>query len=123
MALRKRSAIRRLLNHLTSTQLKHFDLDELPCELSVLRDAEEVALLLRAVMVGEFERAAAVRRESYVAHVTLGEGVQVAAERGDQTMFREAVQHRAGVQRPIPCLWPQRKMCEDEVKMMCEEDV
>src|SRR5436305_518345 len=77
------------------------DLDEAAADGAVPGGAEEVALLLRAVVVVDAEGAAAVGRQHRLPRLPLGEAVPVAAEDGAQVKPLEALQHGVGVARPV----------------------
>src|SRR5438105_15254924 len=72
--------------------------------------AQEVALLLGAVVIVAAEGAAAVGREDDVVLPPLGEAVPVAAVNGLEIVFLEAFQQGAGVLRPADHQRAERKV-------------
>src|SRR5262249_16413225 len=85
--------------HLPVRSLPRLHLHERPADLPRFRLAEEVAFLLRAVVVAAAEGAAAVGGEGGGADLALGEAVEVAVEDGLEVVLLEARQQVVGVQR------------------------
>ena len=66
------------------TRSGRFILDEPPRQRAVARVANEIALLLRAIVIATLERTAFVRRHRHGLRHPLGETVIVTAENGQQ---------------------------------------
>jgi hypothetical protein len=89
-------------------------LDESPLDPAVPRRAEEVTLLLRAVVVVAADGAARVRRQHGAAGQALRGAVEMTVEDGNEVDRHKARQHLVSIERPIANPVAQRKMREQD---------
>src|SRR5258708_27188708 len=91
----------------------HFDFHELPLDFAVLGVAEEIALLLGAIVILAPKGATAVRREDYLADLALRKAVPMAAEDGLQVVFFQPPEYLFRVLRPADNPGAEWEMRED----------